>query len=98
MTTRITHPGRIIGAVRRSKDQLVPVRYIGLGQSLGSISTALLDIRQSRRRIFRLLTANVGLLGGGVNVGVGCAFEVGMLGEDEVEELIVVFVVKISED
>ena len=93
-----TYAWGVVSTSRRSKDQLVPIRCIRFSKRLESVSTAVFDIRQSRRKILRLLTAKVRLLSSSVNVGVCCAFEVGMFGEDEVEELVIEFVVKIDED
>lgn len=44
------------------------------------------------------LSTKVGLFGGGVDVAVRCALEVGLFGENEVEEIVIEFVEDVDED
>lgn len=87
----------VVGTVRWSIDELIPVGIVGVGYSRRCPSAALLNPCQRRRGWVGLLAAKVRLLGRVVNVTVKSAFQIGLLAKFKVKKVVVELVVQVGE-
>lgn len=96
-TGRFTYTWRIVGSVGGAEYEFIAVRSCGVRERFCGIATALLDEGQAGGWVDRLLASFVRLLVRGVDVRVKCAFEVGLLAEHEIKQLVIEFIIKVGE-
>ena len=53
---------------------------------------------QRSRRVFGLLTTEIGFLLSGVNIGIEDAFQIGFFAEHEIKEFVIELVIDVGED
>ena len=89
-----------VGSIQRKVDLAVSHRdsRLGNGTRVADVARALLDVVGGRAVREEGLSTDVRLLDRVVDVSEEDTLEVGVLGEDKVEEVVVVLVVQIDED